>query len=159
MLAVQIRDGNEREVRLRCQPKRGYHIAGPFERCYLAARLPHREKTAFATPFGIYEWLVMPFGLCNAPETFQALIEEILEPFVEWVSGLLDDVCIYAHTREELHERVYLVLARLMADGMMINPKKTLMFVREGIFLDFWSLADASFIVTFLDSRRSRQSL
>lgn len=37
-----------------------------------------REKMAFITPFGLFEWLVMPFGLCNAPATFQALMEEIL---------------------------------------------------------------------------------
>lgn len=65
-----------------------------------------REKTAFVTPFGLYEWLVMHFGLCNAPTTFQALMEEVLAPFRDWVSGLLDDVCVWADTLQQLHERL-----------------------------------------------------
>jgi hypothetical protein len=60
-----------------------------------------REKTAFVTPFGIYEWTRMPFGLCNAPATFQALMNEIIGD-LNFVVGLLNDIAIWGDTLEEL---------------------------------------------------------
>lgn len=65
-----------------------------------------REKMAFITPFGLYEWLVMPFGLCNAPATFQNFMEEVLQPFRPFVAGSLDDVAVWADSPEEPHIRL-----------------------------------------------------
>lgn len=53
-----------------------------------------REKTAFVKPFGIYEWLVVPFGLCNAPATFQFFMEEVLVPFQPFVARLFDEFAV-----------------------------------------------------------------
>ncbi|MGI4816395.1 MAG: reverse transcriptase family protein, partial [Janthinobacterium lividum] len=94
-----------------------------------------REKTAIVTPFGIYEWLVMPFGLTNAPATFQAFMEEVLEPFRDFVAGLLDDIAIWADTIEELISRVHKTLQRLQAYGLVLNIGKCRWFVKEGTFL------------------------
>ena len=47
-----------------------------------------REKTVFCTPEGLYEFNVMPFGLCNAPTTFQQLTDQVLGPWPA-VEGLL----------------------------------------------------------------------
>lgn len=96
-----------------------------------------REKTAFVTPFGIYEWLVMPFGLCNAPATFQSFVEEVLGPLREFLAGLLDDIAIWADTIEELKERVHKVLERLNEYGLVLNIPKCRWFVTEGTFLGF----------------------
>lgn len=80
-----------------------------------------REKTAFMTPNGLYEWTVMPFGLTNAPATFQALMEEVLEPLRDFVSGLLDDVAVWGDLLQQLYERLLLLFQRLETYGMLFN--------------------------------------
>ncbi|KAI0996091.1 hypothetical protein K3495_g12090 [Podosphaera aphanis] len=96
-----------------------------------------REKAAFVTPFGLFEWTVMPFGLCSAPATFQSFMEEILEPYRHFVSGLLDDVCVFADTVELLHQNLVLLFARFVKYGLILNASKCRFFVTEGIFLGF----------------------
>ena len=54
-------------------------------------------KTAFCTRFGLYEWKVMPFGLCNAPATFQAIMDDLFYDMLdEGVVIYLDNILIYA---------------------------------------------------------------
>ena len=55
-----------------------------------------RSKTAFATPFGLYHFNVMPFGLVGAPATFQRLIDKVIAGSQEHCAAYLDDVIIFS---------------------------------------------------------------
>ncbi|KRY48784.1 Transposon Ty3-I Gag-Pol polyprotein [Trichinella britovi] len=81
-----------------------------------------RMKTAFTCPYGLYQFKVMPFGLCNAPATFQRLIETSLR-------GLclvyLDDVTeTFCRTAEEHTARLQEVPDRLRKVGLKVKPEK-----------------------------------
>ncbi len=56
-----------------------------------------REKTAFSSPFWLYQFKAMPFGLCNAPSTFQRLMQLVLSN-LQWSMYLvyLDDIIVYS---------------------------------------------------------------
>ena len=60
-----------------------------------------RYKTTFTTPFGHYEWNVMPFGLKNAPNEFQNIMNEIFNPFSNHSIVYIDDVLIYSESIDQ----------------------------------------------------------
>lgn len=82
-------------------------------------------KTAFRTDFGHYEYLVMPFGLCNAPATFQHFINDIFRDFLDlFVIAYLDDILIFS-TSLELHcQHVRPFLGLLRQHGLYAKPEK-----------------------------------
>ncbi len=60
-----------------------------------------KEKTAFATHSGLYEFIVMPFGLCNSPATFQRLMESVLSALMQKSCVVfIDDVLVMGKTFE-----------------------------------------------------------
>ena len=60
------------------------------------------HKTAFVSRYGSFEYLVMPFGLCNAPATFQRIMNHLLRDGLDqYVLVFLDDILIFSRTLEE----------------------------------------------------------
>lgn len=84
-----------------------------------------REKTAFTTPMGLFEFNCMPFGLCNAPGTFQRLMEHCLgHKNFETVLLYLDDVIIYSKSYEDHLKHLAEVFQVLIKHGLKVKPSK-----------------------------------
>jgi len=82
-------------------------------------------KTAFRTRYGHYEWKVMPFGLTNAPATFQALMNNILQPYLDkFVVVYLDDILIYSKSPEEHLQHIDQVLQVLQDNQLYVGLDK-----------------------------------
>ena len=85
----------------------------------------HEWKTAFITRFGLFESLVVPFGLCNAPASFQNYINHVLFDILDkFCTAYLDDVLIYSLTRKEHRAHVREVTQRLREAGLQIDIAK-----------------------------------
>lgn len=93
-------------------------------------------KTAFITRYGLYEYLVMPFGLQNAPAAFQHFINHTLHEFLDkFASAYLDDIIIYSETKKEHREHVRKVLNALQKAGLQIDINKCEFSVQETKYL------------------------
>ena len=95
-----------------------------------------QEKAVFVTSSGLYEWTVMPFGLCNAPSTFARLMELVLKG-LHWKICLisLEDVIVIGRTFEEELERLKEVFERLARAGLKLKPKKCFLFQKRVSYL------------------------
>ena len=95
-----------------------------------------KQKTAFSSGSGLWQWRVMPFGLCNAPATFERLMEVVLSG-LHWRTLLvyLDDVIVFGKSFQEELERLREVFSRMRAAGLKLSPQKCHLFRREVRFL------------------------
>lgn len=93
-------------------------------------------KTAVTTPFGLYEFLKMPFGLRNAGQTFQRFIDQVLRG-LDFIFVYIDDILIASETFEQHQEHVSLVLDKLAVHHININIQKCHFGKKEVDFLGF----------------------
>ena len=97
---------------------------------------PDKEKTAFCTPFGLFEFNRMPFGLCNAPGTFQRLMERIFgDQSLQSLLLYLDDIVIFSATFSQHLQRLDMVLARLRQHQLKLKLTKCCFFRTEVQYL------------------------
>ena len=95
-----------------------------------------KEKSAFCTKSGRFQWRVMPFGLCNAPATFERLMETVLRG-LHWESCLvyLDDVIVFGKDERQMLSRLDVVFGRLAGAGLKLKPTKCKLFLKEVEYL------------------------
>ncbi|KAH0754464.1 hypothetical protein KY290_024734 [Solanum tuberosum] len=93
-------------------------------------------KTAFQTRYGHYEFVVMSFGLTNAPAIFMDLMNRVFKPYLDsFVVVFFDDILIYSHSEEEHMGHLRVVLQRLREEKLYAKYEKCEFWLREVAFL------------------------
>jgi hypothetical protein len=92
-------------------------------------------KTAFATTSGLYEFLVMPFGLCNAPQTFQRLMHQVLRGCEPFSAVYLDDIIIFSRSFQEHLDHIKAILNRIREFGLSLKLSKCRFGSTSAVFL------------------------
>ena len=95
-----------------------------------------KEKTTFCTTEGLYQFRVMPFGLCIAPASFQRLMDLVLSG-LQWSQCLvyLDDIVVLGRSFEEYIRNLDSVFQRLRESGLRLKPSKCAFFQKEVRYL------------------------
>jgi len=102
----------------------------------ISIRPEDRSKTAFHTPFGLYQFRQMPFGLCNAPATYSRLVQKVLEDIPTSIAlPYLDDTCIHTPSVKEHLQALELVFQAHEKAGLMLQPSKCQLFQKEVEYL------------------------
>ena len=83
-----------------------------------------RPRTAFTTPYGLFQFRVMPFGLQGAPAIFQRMMDQLLADCPTYAAAYLDDVVIHSTTWGDHIAHIRSVLQKLREARLTIKPKK-----------------------------------
>lgn len=94
------------------------------------------EKTAIITPFGLFEFPQMTFGMCNAAQTFQRFVHEVTRD-LDFVFAYIDDLLIASTSKEQHYEHLKILFERLKKFGLVISVAKCVFGATEVNFLGY----------------------
>ena len=127
------------KVFLKIDPWSGYH--------QLKIRSEDVPKTAFRTRYGHYEFLVMPFGVTNAPAVFMDLMNRIFQPYLDqFVIVFIDDILIYSGGKEDHEENLRVVLQILRENQLYAKFSKCQFWLDSVAFLGYVISVEGVFI-------------
>ncbi|UYV83545.1 hypothetical protein LAZ67_23001432 [Cordylochernes scorpioides] len=119
---------------------KGTRVYSKIDLCKAFYQIPIAEedkpKTAIITPFGLFEFNVMSFGLRNATATFQRFMHEVLRN-LDFAFVYLDDILVASKTEEEHYSHLEILFSRLNTYGLRINLSKSKFLVQEIDFLGY----------------------
>ena len=102
-------------------------------------------KTTFKTKDGIYEWMVMPFGLSNAPSTFMWLMNIVLWPYIgKFVVIYFDGILVFSKNKEDHLQHLKIILGTLRKRHLYANLKKCRFLQEILVFLGFFISAEGA---------------
>ncbi len=96
-----------------------------------------KEKTAFSSPDGLFQYRVLPFRVHGAPPTFQRMMDQILRPHQEYAAAYLDDIVVHSADWSSHMSRLHAVLSTLRGAGLTANPTKCRLGLEEAEYLGF----------------------
>ena len=102
----------------------------------IAIHLDDQEKTTFTCPFGTFAFRRMPFGLCNAPETFQRCMKAIFSDFLgDSLEVFMDDFSVFGIDFESYLAHLTKILEVCIRKRLVLSWEKSHFMVREGVVL------------------------
>ena len=94
-----------------------------------------REKTAFTTPYGLFQFKRMPFGLKGAPATFQRMVDKLLNGMSDFASAYIDHVIVFSSNWKDHMSHLGAVLKRIQEAGLTVKRKKCQFAMPECVYL------------------------